>query len=322
MNSEKGYLVISLDFELLWGVFDKIKLEDRKKYFHNTRMVIPELLELFEKNDVSCTWAIVGMLFNHNWSEWENNVPKYSPEYINSELSAYNFGNLSKSSVEVDLCFAPKLIQKIQNTPSQEIGTHTYSHYYCLEPGQIVDAFRSDLIKAKELAGEYNIKLNSLVFPRNQFNEKYLDGCIEAGLRSIRINPDTWYWKNTQKDRLLDKVFRTGDAYFGLQDKSYRMSEIKTYKDSLVLQKASRFLRPYKEGFQNELKMKRIKNEMIHAAKNAKIYHLWWHPHNFGNHPVQAIEELKEIIETFHYCKRVYNFQSANMNDITDIILN
>ena len=316
-----GYLIISLDFELLWGVFDKIDLENKKHYFKNTKEVIPDLLQTFERNEISCTWAIVGMLFNRNWNDWEQHIPKSLPEYNNGKLSAYKFGKFAKLKTETEYCFAPELIRQIQNTPFQEIGTHTYSHYYCLEPGQQLHAFKNDLFKAKELAGDWNIELNSLVFPRNQFNQEYLDACIEAGIKSVRVNPDTWYWRNTQKDRLIDKVFRTGDAYLGPFDKSYRMSDITVYRNSLVLQKASRFLRPFKEGFQNKLKMNRIKNEMVHAARRGKVYHLWWHPHNFGDHPEKALKELIEIIEIYSYCKKNYNFQSANMDDITQEIL-
>ena len=64
---ENGALVISLDFELLWGVFDKVDWRDKKKYFQNTRRVIPEILRLFEQYEISSTWATVGMLFNKYW---------------------------------------------------------------------------------------------------------------------------------------------------------------------------------------------------------------------------------------------------------------
>jgi hypothetical protein len=55
-----GTLVISLDFELVWGIFDHITLKDKVTYFDNTLNVIPQMLELFEQNRVEVTWATVG----------------------------------------------------------------------------------------------------------------------------------------------------------------------------------------------------------------------------------------------------------------------
>ena len=96
MNIENGTLVISLDFELLWGVFDKVNYKEKSEYFSNTRKVIPEILNIFEANNIHCTWATVGMLFNENWEEWESNIPKVLPDYKRKELSAYEFGNKIK----------------------------------------------------------------------------------------------------------------------------------------------------------------------------------------------------------------------------------
>lgn len=321
MEIKQGQFVISLDFELLWGVFDKVDFKSKSNYFLNTRKIIPSILEMLEDHGVKCTWAVVGMLFNNSWKEWENNKPEILPDYENSALSAYKFGDKNFDKVDEFYCFAPELINLIKQTNFQEIGTHTNSHYYCLEAGQSLDSFKADLAKAKDLAEAFDIQLNSLVFPRNQFNDEYLEACYSAGIKTVRINPDSWYWKNTQQDRLLDKIFRTGDAYIGTYDKSYRLSEVQTYKNAVVLQKSSRFLRPFENSFQNKLKLKRIKKEMRHAAEYNQVYHLWWHPHNFGNDPNGALQELKEIIDFYNKCKIEYGFQSATMNEIAEMVL-
>jgi hypothetical protein len=49
---KKGALVISLDFELVWGLFDHITIQDKVTYFDNTLMVIQRLLDIFEKNNI------------------------------------------------------------------------------------------------------------------------------------------------------------------------------------------------------------------------------------------------------------------------------
>ena len=42
---------------------------------------------------------------------------------------------------------------------------------------------------------------------------------------------------------------------------------------------ASFFIRPYSKKLFlfNNLKLRRIKNSMTHAAKNREMIHLWWH---------------------------------------------
>lgn len=310
----KGTLVISLDFELLWGVFDKVIWQKKIEYFSATRKVIPSMLQLLEKYDIQCTWATVGMLFNENWDEWGENIPKVLPEYINDKLSAYIYGKSIRSKKSEPLCFAPDLIKLINKTSGQEVGTHTYSHYYCLEPGQDLPAFKADIEKSKELAVKFSIDLESLVFPRNQFNTEYLDVCSYEGIINVRSNPEVWYWKNTQNDSLAQKIFRTGDAYLGKKDKTYQPSDVGLINGQLTSQKASRLLRPYTTGkFLNKLKLKRVLDEITQAAKRNEVYHLWWHPHNFGNAPEENMEDLEIILKHFDTCRNKYGMQSRNM---------
>lgn len=315
-----GQLVISLDFELIWGVFDKVDHHDKVEYFENTRKLIPELLKLFNNHEIHSTWATVGMLFNESWEEWMENLPQHFPKYTNQKLSAYNYGKEHRSSINENLCWASELIDLIAKSDHQEMATHTYSHYYCLEDGQNRDSFASDLQLVKKLASKKGLELKSLVFPRNQFNESYQDICVNNGIRTIRINPENWYWKNTQRDTLADKIFRTGDAYIGLNDKSYDLGSIEV--NQVVQQKASRLFRPFENNFKDTLKLNRIKNEIEFAAKNNKIYHLWWHPHNFGANPESNLKDLKEILEHFSKCQDKYGMESFTMDELTDLRLN
>ncbi len=314
---KNGSFVISLDFELLWGVFDKVDYKKKEIYFQKTRKVIPEILEIFSTHNISCTWATVGMLFNENWEEWTHNIPKELPEYKNLSLSSYSFAREIKGNGTEGSCFAPDLIQMIVNTPGQELSTHTYSHYYCSEEGQTTAAFKADLERAVILAEKFGVQLNSLVFPRNQLNDNYLEMCYDMGIKTVRSNPDNWYWKETQKPSIFKRVFRTGDAYFGLKDKSYSIHEVKRSPVQPTLQKASRLLRPYSTNkFLNYLKLKRIKSEMTAAAKKKEVYHLWWHPHNFGSHPKENLKDLKLLVQHFSNLREKYGFESQNMAEL------
>jgi hypothetical protein len=316
---KNGTLVISLDFELVWGLFDHIEIKDKVTYFKNTLEAIPQMLALFEKNAIHVTWATVGMLFNENWDEWYSNIPEILPTYARKELDAYEYGKKHQKSGLDSFFFAPKLIKDIESVNGQEIGTHTYSHYYCLEKGQTQTQFEADCHQAIKLAQKMNIELKSLVFPRNQFNKLYLEICAQNRIETVRSNPNSWYWDTTKNETLAVKLARTGDAYLPFGTKSYSAAYLVSQK--IICQPASRFLRPqHSIAILNKARLQRIKNEMIQAAKQGEVYHLWWHPHNFGTDVANSIKTLQEILETFKFCNETYGMESLTMKELRDTI--
>ena len=319
----KGVFCISLDFELHWGVFEKIKVGDNANlYFKNTRYAIPKTLDLFSQNGIQATWAIVGMLYNRNFEEWKANIPTTIPDYSDKRVSSYELANQVSLEENSHLYFAPNLVELIQSTPGMEIGTHTYSHYYCQEQGQTPKQFRADLEKARELASAKGITIESLVFPRNQFNADYMDVCREMGIKSVRTNPDKWYWDTSKKDTLAVKIMRTGDVWFPVNNKSVvSLHEINTTNDPMQLP-ASRLYRSWTNNrLLNALKMKRIFSEMTKAAKTGGCYHLWWHPHNHGYHPNECLIELAEIADHFKALQKKYGLLSLNMQSLRNHLI-
>lgn len=312
---------ISLDFELYWGVFDKVVLENRKQYFQNTRAIVPELLNLFTREEVHVTWATVGMLLADNWQDWQELQPAQKPTYENSQLSAYRMRDVYASKTELDVnFFAPELVAQVAQTPFQELATHTYCHYYCKEQGQTLEQFRADLQAAKRIANAKGLPAPaSLVFPRNQFNQEYLRVCFEEGITSVRSNPKDWFWKDTVEDKLLNKIFRTGDGYLPLgQRTSFPLPALEQEAGMPLAIPASRFLRPVNgtRDFLNNLRLQRILNEMTEAAKRKECYHLWWHPHNFGDHPEKSMADLRSIISHYKQLQQQYGMVSMTMQEI------
>ncbi len=318
-------LNISLDFELHWGRFDKVVLDQKgKTYFENTRYAFPKMVDLFLQYDVHVTWAAVGMLYNQNATEWRANQPKEFPTYNDPKYSSYAWvAENGLMEPEDPYHFAPDLISLIANKPGFEIGTHTYSHYYCKEPGQTAAQFKADLTLAKEIAGKRGHQLKSLVFPRNQFNEDYLQVCYELGIEIVRSNPDCWYWDANRPESLAKKIFRTGDAYCNiLGPKVFSLDSIDINQKPLCLP-ASRLYRAWtsKSNILNKLKLQRILNELTFAAKNNGYYHLWWHPHNFGWHPDECLKELEQILQHYRSLHQQYGMQSLTMWETKEKLL-
>jgi peptidoglycan/xylan/chitin deacetylase (PgdA/CDA1 family) len=320
-----GVFTISLDFELHWGGFEKWPLEQYRTYFLNTRKVIPEMLSLFRKHEVHVTWATVGMLFHNSKDELLNNSPSHKPDYKLKELSAYEFierQGIGKDEVSDPFHFASSLIRQIIATPFQEIGTHTFAHYYCNEEGQTVEQFQDDLKAARRVASQYGVELKSLVFPRNQFNDQYLKVCADEGITSVRSNPLDWFWniESTQSESMWKRLNRGMDAYFPVGKKNtYLLDSIPVKKGYPLCIPASRLLRPYnpKEFFLNDFKITRIKSEMSRAAERGEVYHLWWHPHNFGNYPAESIDGLQRILEHYASCRDKWQMNSCTMGELT-----
>lgn len=321
MAKDTGIFVISLDFELHWGLFDVVPLEEKKQYFQNTLRSIPEVLSTFESYGVSATWATVGLLFNKDTEELKQSLPQHLPTYENEKLSAYFFIENDLKQNQSEYYFAPALIRQIIATPGQELGTHTYSHYYTLAKGQTKDAFAADLDACVEKARDFGVSLKSIVYPRNQLNASYNKIAASKGICALRTNPDVWFWnaKSTNDNSFWHRVFRTIDMFFPLRSSLLKKSDLQLTDHKVLELPFSRFYKPRsKYGFLNTLRQRTIKREMTKAAKHAKYYHVWWHPHNFGTNPLQSQEELNELMNHYRKLHLKYGFQSMSMGDVYD----
>lgn len=313
--------IISLDFELHWGRFDKAAIKDNEAYYLQARKAVPKILRLFEEFDIEATWATVGMLFAENIEEWHKYSPLDLPTYQHNKFSPYSW--LANNNVQEEFLFAPDLIKMIIETNGQEVGSHTFSHYYTLEKGQTEQQFRQDLQAAQSIAADkFGIQLFSLVFPRNQFNTRYMGISREEGFTSVRSNPSDWYWKDTSSETLMKKLFRSGDVFFPLgQKSSFPLSNLHWNERMPLEIPASRFLRPH-AGYAtlNRLKSIRIREEMARSARKTEIYHLWWHPHNHGHRMIESLEFLRMILQHFSRLREKYGMISCNMATVERLV--
>ena len=325
----KGIFTISLDFELHWGGFEKWPLDQYQTYFLNTRQVIPEMLNLFQQYGVHVTWATVGILFHDSYASLKSSIPAQQPGYRVRALSAYAYmenPGIGVNESDDPFHYAASLVKKIIATPHQELASHTFAHYYCNEEGQTLEQFREDLKAAQRTATAlYGKSLHSLVFPRNQFNEDYLRICREEGFSNVRDNPRDWFWniRSTQNESIWKRFNRGLDAYFPVGKKNtYTLDSISFQQELPVCIPASRLLRPYnpREFFLNSMKISRIKSEMERAARKQEVYHLWWHPHNFGRYPKESLAGLEKILQHFDTCRKNHGMATLSMGEIADLI--
>lgn len=327
MEQQKGHFVISLDFEIMWGVRDIVTLETYGNHLRGVQHVIPKLLSIFSEFGIKGTFSTVGLLFFETKQEMLANIPDSLPQYKNSKLSPYGeyMENQVGEGYPTDKYhFAPHLIKLIQQTPGQEIGTHTFSHYYCLEEGQDIEDFRGDINAAIVIAAMRGIKITSIVFPRNQFKQEYLEVCKDAGIIAFRNNERSWIYSARSGDgeSLLRRFVRLTDAYLNLTGYHCYAYEPMA-STSPVNIPSSRFLRPYSVRFRSLdwMRLRRIKKAMSHAARNKLMYHLWWHPHNFGINQDENFAFLRKILMHYEYLNKKYDFTSITMTDLANQLL-
>lgn len=314
----KGAFVISLDYELLWGVWDVTTKEKYGAHITGVKEVIPALLTAFENYNIKATFATVGILFSENKEGLKDFIPQKKPAYSNPDYNVYNkeFDGIGNNETDDPYHFGYSLFEMIRQSP-HEIATHTFSHYYCLEEGQNAEEFDADIKAAVKIAEAKNIQLCSLVFPRNQINEMYLPVLAANGIKTYRGNPESWIYKPRKFSAEVPfiRLCRLLDTYFPVS--GYNTFSVTKNTGLPVNVPASRFLKPYNKNLAwlEKLKLKRIMNEMTYAAKNNELYHLWWHPHNFGVNINENMENLVTLLKHYQFLHTAYGFSNLTMQE-------
>lgn len=309
-----GRLIVSLDFELFWGMLDVCPLENYRDHVLGGREAVPKLLTLFEKYGIHATWAAVGFQFAENGEELKKYFPEKDsrPTYLNPALDPYAY--FEKLDGQDSPCFyAPELICQVARTPGQEIGSHTFSHYYCREKGQTAAQFAADMTAAKAIAAAKGFPLTSVILPRNQCEAEYTQVLRNLGFTAYRDEENDWIHKKI-RPRQLRRLFQLADVYLPLTGQGgyipkneggiWNLTGSRMYKPIFPV------LRPF-EG----LKLHRIKKQMLHAAKKGLTFHLWWHPHNIGVRTQAHLRQLEEIFKYYKTLEQTYGMVSRNMGE-------
>jgi len=308
--------IISLDFELFWGVTDVQDLDSYRQNVLGEWEAIPRMLDQFEKYEISASWAAVGMTICENYDEWLEFVPDKTPNYKNKKLSNYNYGDLAQQNPE--LFFGKGLLKKIDSCPNQEIATHSFSHMYFNEDGIDKGDMEKDLDLAFKIAKANNLSYSSIVFPRNQYNDEILDLLPGFGIKNYRGNLDHFLYRDGHylKGGKATRSIRFLDSFFPIHvKKTYSIPEDEELRNI----PAGFFLRPYQGNPKvlNPLKLKRLLNQMNKAAQEKEIFHLWWHPHNFGVFVEENLNYLEIILSHFQNLRDKYDMESCSMSSLS-----
>ena len=323
-SQRPGIFTVSLDFELFWGMADMVPLDTSyRNVLATTRQeVIPRLLDRFSHHGVHTTWATVGYLFYDSMEELAPELPTVRPDYHNPALSSYRYLDDAGPDEAADpYRFGSSLVELIKATPGQEIGSHSFSHYYCLEPGAGDDSFAADLSAWVRSAARHGVEGRSLCFGRNQYSSRSVELVGEAGFKAYRGNEPSWLYRPRAggSETLPRKALRYLDTYVPLTRHHCPDPQVIGATNPINVA-SSRFLRAYRHDLRllEPLKLRRIAGGMQHAADVGGVYHLWWHPQDFAESVEENFALLERILETYARLNEDGRMISLSMGELAE----
>jgi hypothetical protein len=313
-----GNFVISLDYELMWGVRDHATCDSYGPNVLGGRQAIPAMLDLFHHRNIRATWATVGALLCEGKDELLARaeragldtaaIPRLEEIGPDERCDPYHYG--------------ASLARMIMSCPGHELGTHTFSHRCALEPGVTTRAFSADVATAVTQLGEWGIKCKSIVFPRNQYGAEALEACRLHGLTHFRGNETKWFYAPApgEAQTKARRLCRLVDSYIDLSGANVSQPA-HSGPGRLTNVASSRFLRPYNRRLAplDGLRLRRITKAMEQAARTGGTFHLWWHPENFGKNLSENLAMLTKVLDQYQGLMDTHGMQSRAMHEIGSI---
>ena len=171
-------------------------------------------------------------------------------------------------------------------------------------------------------AGTLGIKLASIAFPRNQVSPASLglSGIRFAGFSRKRARLVSPGAAATAEQNQCSCAARACSIAICRSAPLMLMSP--ALVDGMVDVPASRFLRPVgKSAVLERLRLRRITSAMETAARRRRLFHLWWHPHNFGIDLEENLAFLRGILDYFRTLQERYGMRSMTMGQVADEVL-
>ena len=176
------------------------------------------------------------------------------------------------------------------------------------------EAFQADLEAALRLGAAAGYAIRSIVFPRNQVSAEALVGCRQAGVTVYRGvgRPAGGLGVARSREGRLRRAVRFADTYVEMGS---RAEPAVTMQDGMVDVPASLFLRPFSQRMAagERFKMRRILSAMRRAARRGGLFHLWFHPENFGVDQDENLAMMAGIAAEAARLRDLYGWPTLNM---------
>lgn len=279
---------ISLDVETIYGVWDVIDekyFESNVNYsFKNLRRII----DLHEKYDLKLNLGVVGLLF-------KNQIKDENFFYLYRENKKNIFTKLKKSNDSL-LLICDKTLGHLKSNNVQLLS-HTFYHNY-LDSDKKKSLIDEELKKINLQVRQGLIK-KGIIFPKNQASDYAINSFLKKGY-TLRLNFNNPLYKN--KYNSLIRLFRFIDSFLPLTELLNFLFENKRNNKKII--EGGIFFRPsFMLPLLDKFHLFRIIIHYYYCKFFHKTFHLWSHPHNFGNN-VNSLNNY-EFILNFLTEKRV-----------------
>ena len=240
-------------------------------------------------------------------------------------VSTPTVSRLVKTKDDDPLHYAARLIARIANvSETRNRDTHVFA---LLLSGAWGDT-------ARLLLPTYSVRLPS----RDAAALRCVPSCFRAinfgramrallkqvGVVCYRGNEPHWMYqpRPRSQETLAVRAPRLLDHYVSLSgSKVVRWEEI-LQPSGLCDVRSSMFLRPYSPQRKSleSIRLRRIAGGIRAAAEQRGIFHLWWHPHNFGANTKENLDFLRSVLEVFASCRQAHGMRSLSMLDVAALV--
>lgn len=309
--------VISIDTELAWGsVYSDKILEKKHTSFKKTRSAIEQILSLFEKYNISATWALVGHLMLENCQK-ENGIKHpdvIRPQYSWNAKDWFHYDPCARNE-DNSVWYGDDVLKQVMDCKvPQEIGSHSFSHIMFGDKGCTAACAESDIKKWLEIAAIYQIKPDSFVFPFN--SEGHYEVLKHYGFKIYRSNNTEGYFRI--KNKKIKRAVHILDRILAVSPSTGKVEA----DTSGLLKTTGNFCYFRYNGWKNYLTWKsavrKSKKGIDKAIAKSEIFHFWFHPFEIAANLNESIKDLNEI---FNYASGKINLgllENKTMNQLTE----
>lgn len=276
-------MVLSLDFELAWGSFDRAPrgpLLAAARWTHDTGA--PMLLQLLSRYGLPATWATVGALMH------DGLPPAVGAQYAASGVQPVWLSGVprNRGEREAPQWFAPRFVERLQRcTTPQEVGLHGWSHI-SLGPEASPQLVDCELALCRKTALSTGVEGAAFVYPRNRVGDP--GQLARHGFRIYR-SPDPVAFGRVSslaqgRARVRSVALLAADALAlapPLVTPAFGAGVV-SIPGSLMVRYAAGFRGVVPDTWRH----RRLALGLRHVLKRGGIFHVWLHPINLhARHP-------------------------------------
>ena len=285
MPCNKPVFILSLDCEGKWGMADHLNAYHETHFTNrNIEQAYTKILSVLKEYNVPASFAFVSA-FTQSPEEFKKNKDVFynTPQSYKAWLAKF-YHDMANTHYEGWFC--PKPYQLVAEDGRHDIGSHSCFHRAFFETELTQEEAEYDFRASQELLAERE-KPETFIYPRNVVGftsllEKY--GFI--GYRHAKA------YTTNPVGRLLNLA-----SEFNLLQKAEMPLPNAVLPAGFFLN-WPHGLRKHVPNFITQLRWEKILKDAV--AHNG-VAHMWFHPHNFINHPTMH-RNFKQIIKNVaHY---------------------